>query len=511
MKSRRKLLLILGVVLSLAIATGGTVAYLSDTDNDVNVMTLGNVKIDQIELERIEQNDGNTAETNVQEFIQAKPLYPAVGPVEWADDYQKWETGGSNQLFTDELKNVVDKFVFVKNTGKSDAYVRTLFAFEAGELTAKEMDNDLIHWNRNVKGMWDWTPFSEDMAVTIDGCKYYLRVATYIRPNDTTGEAGVVSPGDTTRPSLLQVFLDKKAVNEDMIRMDGNGNGTYDILVLSQAVQTMGFANANDALNEAFGEINANSKEKAVEWFEAALEKTPGPDYIHVQTYQELRDALAKGGDVLVLNDIAMEGNLVLDGDYEAVLNMNGKTLTVKEGYLADPVFFVDNGASLRIMGNGAVEYDNLNANFFFVDDGTLMIEDGSYTRAVDPDYPMKNICPLFPGDKDGKIIINGGYFDGGFYDENNCFESCRRNILNLTTGQYFRVYGGTFVGQNPAWGDQGSAYLCPHCDHSKTCQGLFLEGQSREDTELPAGYSIDESVIDDGTNRPVFTVSYSK
>ena len=42
------------VALTAAIAVGGTLAYLTDTDEDVNVMTLGNVKIDWLEYERVD-------------------------------------------------------------------------------------------------------------------------------------------------------------------------------------------------------------------------------------------------------------------------------------------------------------------------------------------------------------------------------------------------------------------------------------------------------------------------
>jgi predicted ribosomally synthesized peptide with SipW-like signal peptide len=37
MKNIRKWLMLLGIMLSLAIATGGTLAFLTDTDSDVNV------------------------------------------------------------------------------------------------------------------------------------------------------------------------------------------------------------------------------------------------------------------------------------------------------------------------------------------------------------------------------------------------------------------------------------------------------------------------------------------
>ena len=54
------------------------------------------------------------------------------------------------------------------------------------------------------------------------------------------------------------------ATNEDVEKIDGNGNGTYDILVLSQAVQVDGFDNAETALTAGFGEANVTNVQ---EWF----------------------------------------------------------------------------------------------------------------------------------------------------------------------------------------------------------------------------------------------------
>ena len=140
MKLNRKLVLVIALALSLALASGGTLAYLSDTDADVNTMTLGNVKIEQLEYERIDtETVGDDA--IVQQFHDDKPLYPAV-----YDEDSVWQPGlteddaiitwdqlgneGSWNGIWDpaELENEVDKFVFAKNTGKSDAYVRTWFA-----------------------------------------------------------------------------------------------------------------------------------------------------------------------------------------------------------------------------------------------------------------------------------------------------------------------------------------------------------------------------------------------
>ena len=45
-KFKKALLISASFVLVAAMAIGGTMAYLTDNDSDVNVMTLGNVKIE---------------------------------------------------------------------------------------------------------------------------------------------------------------------------------------------------------------------------------------------------------------------------------------------------------------------------------------------------------------------------------------------------------------------------------------------------------------------------------
>lgn len=59
----------------------GTVAYLTSTDQDVNVMTLGNVEIEQLELQRAEgvEYAGLLEEGDLVPFEQGQALYPAVG------------------------------------------------------------------------------------------------------------------------------------------------------------------------------------------------------------------------------------------------------------------------------------------------------------------------------------------------------------------------------------------------------------------------------------------------
>ena len=48
------------------------------------------------------------------------------------------------------INNEVDKMVFVKNKGDYDAYVRSVFAFEAGNYVTVGEFEQMVHLNRNT-------------------------------------------------------------------------------------------------------------------------------------------------------------------------------------------------------------------------------------------------------------------------------------------------------------------------------------------------------------------------
>lgn len=251
----------------------GTVAYLQDTDQAVNVMTLGKVDIEQHEYERVLDEKGSPVEGvegtdfkadyqinrsyKLQEFTQAKPAYPAVysdGKMAWDEFQQLWNqvgAPGSNDLFNPGMKNVIDKFVFVENTGKSDAYYRTIVAVEMPE----GLTEGVIHFNFNVNNRFDYNNDKDGVQdafnsnafyTTIQGIRYIVYTATY---------TDILKPGEVSRPSLLQLYLDPKTTNEDCALF----GDTWDVLVVSQGVQAMGFDDAHTALNTAFGKVSAAS------------------------------------------------------------------------------------------------------------------------------------------------------------------------------------------------------------------------------------------------------------
>ncbi|MBP3371658.1 MAG: hypothetical protein J6L88_03940, partial [Clostridia bacterium] len=301
MAKKRVATLALSIALLLAVTVGGTLAYLTDTDSDVNVMTLGNVKIEQIE-----QQLGDDGETLVP-FEQGKDLYPGTS---------------------------VSKIVSVKNTGKSDAYFRTLFAFE--DLPDSETFGMGFPIGESSGYRWSWgTP---EATIVVDGVTYQVYEAVYTK---------ALAVGETSAASLTKVEFAPSCTNEDMEAL----GGTYDILVLSQAVQVAGFEDqgAAAALDTAFGDVNYDN---AMEWFGGMYV----PDY--TVPYVE---KLAEDG-VVELKD---GERLVLDGDK---LGDVKQTVTVK----GNGTLYLRNIKITAAEGSALVSDENSNVELVIENDVTL-------------------------------------------------------------------------------------------------------------------------------------------
>lgn len=222
-----------------------------------------------------------------------------------------------------------------------------------------------------------------------------------------------------------------------------------------------------------------------------------------VYTFEELKKALEEGGNVKMMADIACEETILIDG--KAVLDFNGKRLTVADPEKADPMIECTYDADLTITGDGTVDLEEHKTVSFIAPRGKLLIENGSFIRDYDPDAQSEHeFGSLFIGinvnsaaDKgitnaNSSVIILDGYFDSGF-----CDPSVPRGMIieiNKSWGQSFLVYGGTYVNYNPANGDEGNGW-----------QGWFFEGQT--DSQIPEGYTVTEYTLPDG--RPAYTVTY--
>lgn len=327
---KKALALVLIVAVALTAGVMGTLAYLTSEDSDVNVMTMGFVSIKQHEYERAVNADGSFATATIDErtsyvlqsFTQGKPLLPIVGDPSLPGNHPGYagydsipvrmtqvDSYGGMDVFAG--KNAQDKFVVVENDGITDAYIRTIVAIEVGSA-----DPSLVSFSSHLT----WTD-NQHGVVTIDGNNYFIHEFTYAGAPGVRHEGGRLPAGDTAYPSLSQVYIGSEATNEDCKALDGNGNGTLDILVLSQAVQAAGFADAATALDTAFGNVADN----AAAWF--STEELP----VLVSSAAELQEALdnAEDGAVITLAaDFAGNVTATQKPDTKITLDGNGYTLT---------------------------------------------------------------------------------------------------------------------------------------------------------------------------------------
>ena len=236
--SKKKIISLCLVVCLLATAIGGTLAYFTDTEADKNVMTMGNVDIEQIEQER-------SPNGVLQPYTPNQTLLPMGG--------YDWEEVTVNGDSISVLANALDKIVTVKNNGNSDAYVRTIVALEAGK--SKEEAKSMWYKNLAVSDNSDGTQViceDNNLFVEIGGTWFAIVVYTY-------GDA--IAAGTESVPSLTGVGLYPETTKEDVANLEGD----YEVLVVSQAVQASDMGDdAGAALDKAFGDVDATN---VAEWF----------------------------------------------------------------------------------------------------------------------------------------------------------------------------------------------------------------------------------------------------
>jgi len=359
--------------LAVTLAVGGTLAYFSDSASNTNVMAVGNVKIEQIELQRKEgvahKNDANIGakDGDLVAFEQGQPLYPAASvdntayTAETSDlfywgDYVSAD-GAGNGLWDDtKLHGALDKFVFVKNTGSSPCYYRTWLAFECPEgMEFSEVPDK--HFMNNVNGndRFDYNPLNLDKQggvkddgdvadlgyIEVDGTRYLVMLVTYSEE---------LAPGEISRPSLLQVVMTHNATNEDAEKL----GKSYEILAFTEACQVENLEKlATGNQNPAEVALARAFYPAKVDDTTGALEKHPwmnGVDIpILVSSADELVAALENDEDVVLTDDVKI--------DPAGMSNAYGTTgINVKNGQTID-----GSGNILDIKGAGGTWDSGIN------------------------------------------------------------------------------------------------------------------------------------------------------
>lgn len=253
---KRAIILVIALAVALSCVISGTTAFFTDSVTARGVIKSGNIDVAQIEKMR----DGS----GLVDYDQRRSLYPAVydqilqgsyesyiGAVASTKDSEKKTTHTFN-VWKSDISGAHDKMVFVENVGSNPFYFRTVFAFAAKDSPAiddslKQIDHILL--NKNDK---DYIWKSHGSAL-IDGKNYVLLSATYNWNQGANGEVkyenalpGTLPAGKISEPSLIQVLMDKNAQN-DYVKYFGE---EYEILVVTQAIQTTTMADDYNALEE---------------------------------------------------------------------------------------------------------------------------------------------------------------------------------------------------------------------------------------------------------------------
>lgn len=262
-------------VLAAVAIVGASLAYFTDTDKATNTFTVGGVDIELLESQYHRVNAGRGNAVGL--------IEPTLGGYIWAADVELEGTetntpdktiGGANwnglyfsdaqieadaatymeEYFAEKAAEVmpgsnIRKNPYVKNTGKSDAYVRvrvlvpvSLFkvldegpsywvdsALESG-ITSEAVDA------YNTSGGWQsfYNGTATDFIVGKDEIDYYEFDFTY---------DDILKPGAITFWNVWSnIAIDKFATAEDLAEVD-----SFSIIIEADAIQAAGFANATAA------------------------------------------------------------------------------------------------------------------------------------------------------------------------------------------------------------------------------------------------------------------------
>lgn len=162
---------------------------------------------------------------------------------------------------------------------------------------------------------------------------------------------------------------------------------------------------------------------------------------------------LVKGGATSITLTDDVEVGEVLKISQDLTLDLNGKTLTVGSG-IADSsaALRVEAGGKLTIDGNGTIDATNALDGVVPVaamGEGALVTVKGGTIKV---DTPKESCLYAMYG---GKVVVNGGTFENSCTDyEYGDGPGLTVNVSNKHNVSDIVVNGGTFIGRDPALGD---------------------------------------------------------
>ena len=239
-------LMALSLVLVAALSIGGTLAYLTDRDNETNVFTVGNVDIE------LNEDFEQGAELLPGKYIDKVPTIENVGSNDaWVwmtfaipSALDNWNQGGGQD---GSYKNIIH---WNPLGATHEGYVteaRVAKAIEDGYLTAGTTVEGILTANTT----WDVLNNKLEYQQEINGMMYNVYVLQYNK---------ALTPGEETLPTLYNVYMDAqididpegdwyRVVAGEVTPVDWNvkENGNPVLYVNAYAIQADQFANIDEA------------------------------------------------------------------------------------------------------------------------------------------------------------------------------------------------------------------------------------------------------------------------
>ena len=327
----------------------------------------------------------------------------------------------------------------------------------------------------------------EKEYTNMDGGKFEL--SDYLVFSKTNG---VNTTGTIEREDLWLASADEEAAMGDLSGLAMNGElltaGSMEEFTLAVYMPT----SVGNAANQSTAARETEGAPTIYLGLTLLATQTPhendsfGNDYdkaAAVTTENELREAVENGGTVVLFDDIELFTRLAVAT--ETVLDLNGKTITFGVDYTTagntgastdvTPIR-VNAGGSLTITGNGTI--DATAASDYVVpvsvmqSGGSVVIENGT----IIVDTPLES-CVFAMG---GSVTINGGTFINNSTGPYGYGGGVPLNVSNGTPGT-ITVYGGTFVGRNPAEGDDNRQDLAP----TFVAEGYTVASETQADGKI--------------------------
>lgn len=207
-------------------------------------------------------------------------------------------------------------------------------------------------------------------------------------------------------------------------------------------------------------------------------------------TDEIVRNVFANGGTVTLHEDMTIDKTLVVAKGVNAVLNLNGKTITNKENNELTDVIVVEEGATLEINGPGLVQAVSGNDGYAVIAKGVLTINGGTFMSGLDKEGKQNAV--IYSRHEDAKIYITGGEF--------RCAEA-----TDATLNEEYRDYRFTIN----KWGDAENALI-------EVTGGKFYNFNPNDNKAdgpntdyVPDGYVVEEST--DAEGNTIYVVKKDK